>query len=97
MNTLGEAYKCSGVFEIPSMKVLIQNEAGSFAKNFYDEKTLTFTGTARVSRAYPPPYGFHPQHDGRRRTQRGLFCPYENLIAYRANRRVRCSGSDGAD
>jgi inorganic pyrophosphatase len=40
------------------MKVFIQNEAGSFDKNFYDEKTLTFTGTARVSRAYPLPYGF---------------------------------------
>jgi inorganic pyrophosphatase len=40
------------------MKVFIQNEAGSFVKNFHDEKTLTFTGTARVSRAYPLPYGF---------------------------------------
>lgn len=40
------------------MRVFIQNEAGSFDKNFYDEKTLTFTGTARVSRAYPLPYGF---------------------------------------
>jgi inorganic pyrophosphatase len=40
------------------MKVFIQNEAGSFVKNFYDEKTLKFTGTARVSRAYPLPYGF---------------------------------------
>jgi inorganic pyrophosphatase len=58
MNTLGEAYKSSGVLEAPSMKVFIQNEAGSFVKNFYDEKTLTFTGTARVSRAYPLPYGF---------------------------------------
>ena len=44
--------------EVPSMKVFIQNEAGSFDKNIYDEKTLTFTGTARVSRAYPLPYGF---------------------------------------
>ena len=58
MNTLGEVYKSSGVLEVPSMKVFIQNEAGSFDKNFYDEKTLTFTGTARVSRAYPLPYGF---------------------------------------
>lgn len=40
------------------MKVFIQNEAGSFVKNFHDEKTLTLTGTARVSRAYPLPYGF---------------------------------------
>ena len=58
MNTLGEAYESSGVLEVPSMKVFIQNEAGSFAKNIYDEETLTFTGTARVSRAYPLPYGF---------------------------------------
>jgi inorganic pyrophosphatase len=58
MNTLGEAYNNSRVLEVPNMKVFIQNEAGSFVKNFYDEKTLKFTGTARVSRAYPLPYGF---------------------------------------
>jgi inorganic pyrophosphatase len=58
MNTLAEVYKSSGVLGVPSMRVFIQNEAGSFVKNFYDEKTLTFTGTARVSRAYPLPYGF---------------------------------------
>lgn len=40
------------------MKVFIQNEAGSFVKNSHDEKTLKFTGRARVSRAYPLPYGF---------------------------------------
>jgi len=40
------------------MKVFIQNEAGSFIKNSHDEKTLRFTGSARVSRAYPFPYGF---------------------------------------
>ena len=58
MNTLGEAYTSPGVLEVPNMKVFIQNKAGSFVKNFYDEKTLKFTGTARVSRAYPLPYGF---------------------------------------
>ncbi len=58
MNTLGEVCESSGVLEVPRMKVFIQNEAGSFDKNFHDEKTLTFTGTARVSRAYPLPYGF---------------------------------------
>jgi inorganic pyrophosphatase len=40
------------------MKVFIQKEAGSFTKNFHDEKTLTFVRTTRVSRAYPLPYGF---------------------------------------
>jgi inorganic pyrophosphatase len=40
------------------MKIFIQNEAGSFVKNFHDEKRLTLTRTARVSRAYPLPYGF---------------------------------------
>ena len=58
MNTLGEVYGSSGVLEVPVMKVFIQNEAGSFVKNFHDEKTLTFRGTARVSRAYPLPYAF---------------------------------------
>jgi hypothetical protein len=51
MNTLGEAYTSPGVLEVPNMKVFIQNQAGSFVKNFYDEKTFEFTGTARVSRA----------------------------------------------
>ncbi len=41
-----------------NMKVFIQNEAGSFTKNYHDEKTLKFAGTARISRAYPMPYGF---------------------------------------
>jgi inorganic pyrophosphatase len=40
------------------MRVFVQNEAGSFVKNYHDEKTLEFKGTAQVSRAYPFPYGF---------------------------------------
>lgn len=40
------------------MKVFIQNEAGSFVKNYHDEKTLEYKRAARVSRAYPFPYGF---------------------------------------
>lgn len=40
------------------MKVFIQNEAGSFIKNSHDEKTLELRGSAKVSRAYPFPYGF---------------------------------------
>jgi hypothetical protein len=34
MNTLAEAYKSFGVLEVPNMTVFIQNEAGSFVKNF---------------------------------------------------------------
>ena len=40
------------------MKVFIPNEAGSFFKNSHNEKTLEFKRSARVSRAYPFPYGF---------------------------------------
>lgn len=40
------------------MKIFIENEAGSFNKNLYDEKSLTFQETIKVSRAYPYPYGF---------------------------------------
>lgn len=40
------------------MKVFVQNEAGSFVKNYHDEKTLEYKRAARVSRAYPFPYGF---------------------------------------
>lgn len=43
---------------MPQMKVFIQNEAGSFVKHSHDEKTLILKGAARVSRAYPFPYGF---------------------------------------
>jgi inorganic pyrophosphatase len=40
------------------MKVFIQNEAGSFVKNYHDEKTPAWRGSVRVSRAYPFPYRF---------------------------------------
>ena len=40
------------------MKVLIENEAGSDQKNIYNEKTLEFKKTVKVSRKYPFPYGF---------------------------------------
>lgn len=40
------------------MRVFIQNEAGSDQKHYHDEKTLEPTGTVRVSRPYPYPYGF---------------------------------------
>jgi inorganic pyrophosphatase len=42
------------------VKVFIENEAGSFIKHLYNEKTLTLKGTVVVSRAYPFPYGFVP-------------------------------------
>lgn len=40
------------------MKVFIENEAGSFVKHLYDEKTMELKGTTQVSRPYPLPYGF---------------------------------------
>lgn len=40
------------------MKVFIQNEAGSFVKNYHDEKALKWKSAVRVSRPYPFPYGF---------------------------------------
>ena len=40
------------------MEVFIENEANSTVKHFHNEKTLTLTGSAIVSRAYPFPYGF---------------------------------------
>ena len=40
------------------MQVFIQNEAGSFIKNYHNEKTLQWLRCARVSRPYPFPYGF---------------------------------------
>lgn len=40
------------------IQVLIQVAAGSREKNFYNEKTLGFVETRRVSRPYPYPYGF---------------------------------------
>jgi inorganic pyrophosphatase len=40
------------------IQVCIETEAGSCAKNRYDEKTLEYRGTRRSSRPYPYPYGF---------------------------------------
>lgn len=40
------------------IKVLIENEAGSNKKNFYNEKTLEYIRTVTVSREYPYAYGF---------------------------------------
>lgn len=40
------------------MKVFIENEAGSDQKNLYNEKTLEYKKTFKVSKKYPCPYGF---------------------------------------
>ena len=40
------------------LKVLIQVSAGSCEKKIYNEKTLEYKGTRRISQPYPYPYGF---------------------------------------
>jgi len=40
------------------LKVLIEVEAGSCDKKLYDELTLEYKETRRVSQPYPYPYGF---------------------------------------
>jgi inorganic pyrophosphatase len=40
------------------LRVFIENQAGSRRKNIYDECTLAYLRTDKVSRAYPYPYGF---------------------------------------
>jgi inorganic pyrophosphatase len=40
------------------VSVFVQNEAGSDLKHSYNEKTLEYLGSQRVSRPYPYPYGF---------------------------------------
>jgi inorganic pyrophosphatase len=40
------------------IKVCVQVAAGSREKHRYNEKTLEYKGTSRVSRPYPYPYGF---------------------------------------
>ena len=42
------------------MRVFIENEAGSWRKHVYDERTLERLRTVEVSAAYPFPYGFVP-------------------------------------
>jgi len=39
-------------------KILIETEAGSTQKNYYDEKTLQWSGSRAVAAPYPYPYGF---------------------------------------
>lgn len=41
-----------------TIKVFIENEAGSNQKNLYNEKTLEYRKTVTVSREYPHAYGF---------------------------------------
>lgn len=41
-----------------TIKVFIENEAGSDQKNLFNEKTLEYKKTVTVSRPYPYPYGF---------------------------------------
>ncbi len=41
-----------------TVRVFIENEAGSDKKSNYDEKTLEYVKTVKVSRKYPYPYGF---------------------------------------
>lgn len=41
-----------------TIRVFIENEAGSDQKNLFDEKTLEYQDTVTVSRPYPYPYGF---------------------------------------
>ncbi len=40
------------------MQVFIENEAGSYTKNLYDQHSLAHVGATRVSLPYPYPYGF---------------------------------------
>jgi inorganic pyrophosphatase len=40
------------------IQVFVQNEAGSYLKNYHDEKALVFRASKMVSRPYPFPYGF---------------------------------------
>ena len=40
------------------IKVLIQVEAGSYERHLYNEKTLEYKGSSRLSRPFPYPYGF---------------------------------------
>ena len=41
-----------------TLRVFIQNEAGSNRKHYHDEKTLELKRVVDVSRPYPFPYGF---------------------------------------
>jgi len=41
-----------------TVRVFIENEAGSSTKNTFDETSLQLLGSAEVARAYPYPYGF---------------------------------------
>lgn len=41
-----------------TIRVFVQNEAGSALKNYHDEKTLAFRHSRQISHAYPFPYGF---------------------------------------
>ena len=41
-----------------TLRIFIENEAGSRTKNLYDQRTLAYLRTVDVSLPYPYPYGF---------------------------------------
>lgn len=41
-----------------TIRVFVQNEAGSCRKNYHDEKTLSYRHSESIPHAYPFPYGF---------------------------------------
>ncbi len=43
---------------IETVRVFIENEAGSATKHIYDDRTLDFIKSVEVARCYPYPYGF---------------------------------------
>ena len=45
---------------MPTIRVFIENEAGSCIKHHHDEETLAFLRTEQVRAPYPFPYGFVP-------------------------------------
>lgn len=45
---------------MPSIRVFIENPAGSCLKHHHDEDTLEFLRVEQVSEPYPFPYGFVP-------------------------------------
>jgi inorganic pyrophosphatase len=48
------------VIAVPTIRVFIENVAGSRLKHHHDEETLTLLAVEQVSGPYPFPYGFVP-------------------------------------
>jgi inorganic pyrophosphatase len=60
MTSTGQGHNLMPTPQLSTLRVFIENEAGSDIKHHYNEETFEVLRTERVGAEYPYPYGFVP-------------------------------------